>query len=352
MKSYFIEKDNQKRLITLDLIIRKARSKGVTRKAIIDMLKGKSFQASLSTFNRDVKRLRDDLHAPLVNEYGKDRDGNWAVLWRYTDPSWTLSDVSLTEGDLFGLLVAQRVMEQYEGLPTKDDLQKIFDCMADKFNRLVTVQHETLLPISFSSERPDPVKPEIWKTVAKAAMQHQRLKISYTNIWGNESGDNKPRNVAPYHIVNLQGVWYLLATAGEKDDSLRQYALSRITRATMLNHHFTIPDSFDIDKLLEITFGQFIGDPAKIEEIHLRFKKCIAPLIKSRHFSRTEQRNMLPSGDIELKFKASSAGPYPFMHIKSWVLSWGSDVEVLGPPRLAKLVNDEIRKMAGQESFG
>jgi proteasome accessory factor B len=152
--------------------------------------------------------------------------------------------------------------------------------------------------------------------------------------------------VAPYHIVNLQGTWYLLASASEKDDSLRQYALSRIQTAKMLEHTFTIPAGFDIDRLLSITFGQFIGDPNKLEEVHVRFKKKVAPLVLSRQFSALEKKTVLANGDIDLRFPASAAGPIPFYNIKSWVLSWGADAEVIAPERLKSEVENEISALA------
>ena len=54
---------------------------------------------------------------------------------------------------------------------------------------------------------------------------------------------------------------------------------------------------FDIDKILEVTFGQFIGDPNNIAEVHVRFNKRVAPLVMSRQFSAAEQKKVLPGGD-------------------------------------------------------
>lgn len=346
MKIEFTCNKKQQRLLALDQIIRQSKSKGITRKEILAKLKRQGISVTLSTFNRDTEMLRGDLKAPLNNEYLQKADGEWEVRWFYTDPSWTLSDISLAEGTLFALLVSRQVMEQYAGLPVAKDLQSAFDQIADTFNKQVTIQHETMVPISFSAEKTSDVDPEVWNAVIQATMRHRRLQINYRKGWGNEGGKTEKRSIHPYHIVNLQGAWYLLGTASVTDMALRQYAMSRIMEAKTLDHHFDIPDTFDIKKIMDVTFGQFIGDPAHVETVHVRFSQRVAPLVQSRHFSGREERAVLPDGSIELKFPASAEGPWPYYHIKSWILSWGADVEVLGPEQLKTLVTEEIKKLA------
>ncbi|MEI7946518.1 MAG: WYL domain-containing protein [bacterium] len=346
MKIEFTCNKKQQRLLALDQIIRQSKSKGITREEIIKRLARQGIIISLSTFNRDTEMLRGDLKAPLNNDYLQNANGEWGVRWFYTDPAWTLSDISLTEGTLFALLVSRQVMEQYAGLPVAKDLKSAFDQIADTFNKQVTIQHETMVPISFSSEKTSDVDPEVWNAVIQATMRHRRLQINYRKGWGNEDGKTEKRSIHPYHIVNLQGAWYLLGTASATDMALRQYAMSRIQEAKVLDHHFDIPETFDIKKIMDVTFGQFIGDPDRVETVHVRFSQRVAPLVQSRHFSGREERAVLPDGSIELKFPASSEGPWPYYHIKSWILSWGSDIEVLGPEQLKALVAEEIKKLA------
>lgn len=80
--------------------------------------------------------------------------------------------------------------------------------------------------------------------------------------------------------------------------------------------------------------------------MHVRFKKNAAPLVMSRQFSASEKKTVLPNGDIDLRFPASAAGPIPFYNIKSWVLSWGADAEVLAPEALKAIVRKETVRMA------
>ena len=351
MKRDFFVPDNapkhQRRLLEIDQCLRRGRP-GMTKAQILQHLERQGLKSSLRTFWRDIQHLRD-LGAPMNHAADSNAEtGEAEERWFYNDPSWTFSRIPMTEGTLFALLVSQRVMRQFAGLPVADELGRAFNEIADAFNRKIAIQHDTLLPISLSPEKAEPVKPGVWAQVAQAAMRHRRLKMTYRKGWWNEKGEVETRNVAPYHIVNLQGTWYLLASASENDDTLRQYALSRIQTAKMLEHAFTIPAGFDIDRLLSITFGQFIGDPNDVEEVHVRLKKKAAPLVMSRQFSVLEKKEVLPNGDIDLRFPASAAGPWPFYHIRSWVLSWGADAEVIAPERLKQDVSEEIAKMSAR----
>ncbi len=345
MKLELISKPGQQRLIALDQSLRTGGSAGRTREQITLRLEAQGFKISLRTFNRDIQKLRE-LGAPVGNEYRRDGDGMMVVRWFYTDPSWTMSEIPMTEGTLFALLVSQRVMEQFTGLPLADDLKNAFNTIADVFNRKIAVQHDNLVPISFSREKAEAIKPAVWAEVARATMKHRHLKISYTKGWRNERGEISTRKVIPYHIVNLTDTWYLLASASLENPELRQYSLARMVAAKMLKQHGHPPEDFDINRILDHTFGRFIGDPESVEEIHVVFDRRVAPLINSRQFSALEKRAVLKNGDIELRFPASPTGHWPYYHITCWILSWGADVRVVAPETLKKTVQAEIDRMA------
>ncbi|MEI7901320.1 MAG: WYL domain-containing protein [bacterium] len=346
MKRDTVETENQLRLFEIDKLLREG-NPGYTREQITNHLRKHSYSHSLRTFNRDMKRLIE-LGAPVEHKY---QDGELCkvVKWYYKDTSWTISKRPMTRGVLLALLLSQHVMEQYAGLPIAKDIRRAFDELTDSFSSKATMRLESLLPISFAAEQAEPIALEIWSQVASALIQRRRLRIMYQNRWGDDAGKIGMRDIAPYHIVNLHGAWYLLGSASYRDPSTRQYAFSQIRKAEMLKEHICIPDSFDIRQILAVTFGQFIGDPDKVEEIHVRFSKKVAPLVMSRRFSARERKETLPNGDIDLRFPASAAGPWPLYHIRSWVLSWGADAKVIAPESLKDSVRQEIRKMAAPE---
>ena len=336
---------NQKRLLKMDFLLRKGYP-GHTREEIVRHLRIHCHQSiSLSTFNRDISRLRA-LGAPIDHQYREDGNGK-SVGWYYTDTAWTLSTTLASKDILRAFLVAQNTMRQYVGLPAiANALHQAIGKIFPEFTREVTVHPEKLMPVSFSAENQIQVDPDHWSLIVEATQKHRYLRITYKKGWGAGSGKTTTRDIAPYHIVNLQGVWYLLGSASHADPALRQYAFTRIQKVEMLDGAAIIPENLDVAKMLEVTFGQFIGDPDNLEEIHIRFDRSIAHLVTLRQFSARETKTELPNGDIDLRFPASPSGPLPHYHIKSWVLSWGANATVIAPESLKNDVRQEIARMA------
>jgi proteasome accessory factor B len=127
--------------------------------------------------------------------------------------------------------------------------------------------------------------------------------------------------------------------------SFRQYAISGISKARVLEKRADIPADFDVEEILDVTFGRFLGDPRQVVSVKVRLSQRVAPLVEGRIFSKKQELRMLPSGDIELSFPASTAGPWPLYHVKGWVLSWGADCEVLEPAELRELVRKDLDAM-------
>ena len=94
------EKYKTHRLIQLDKWIRNGGYPSV--QAIQD-----EYEISRRTVMRDLEFLRDRYDAPL--EYDRTRNGYY-----YTDPTFMIQNVLLTEGDLFTVSTMMPLMEQYK----------------------------------------------------------------------------------------------------------------------------------------------------------------------------------------------------------------------------------------------
>lgn len=339
-------KDNQRRLMALDECIRKSKNKGVACKRILENLRTQGFKVSVRTFRRDVDKLHE-LNAPISYKKGFDALGNEVTVWYYTNLTWSLSSLKIKDNELFYLLVANRILEQYKGLPVSKHLREAFKEITESLDRKTAISSDMRIPITFAPEHAAPVDANVWNIVFRATNKGLLLKIAYMKGWTDTGMENlSVRRIEPYHIVNLLGTWYLLGTASETNKEIRQYAISRIKSAEVIDQPSKAPPTFNVQALMDVTFGQFIGDPSKATRVVVRIKKKMAHLAMERHFCATEKKVGLPNGDMELSFLTSAAGHLPFYHIKSWVLSWGADIEVVAPEELKLIVAEEVSKMA------
>ena len=72
-------------------------------------------EVSDRTIRSDLDFLRDRYNAPL--EYQKNKG------WYYTDHTWRLPSISLSQGELFALTLGARMLESYSGSAYVNELR-------------------------------------------------------------------------------------------------------------------------------------------------------------------------------------------------------------------------------------
>ena len=75
------------------------------------------WEVSQKTVQRDIDFLRDSLNAPI--DYDREKKGFY-----YTTTQWFMPYISVSEGDLVAILVAEKALEQYRGTdpgPSSED---------------------------------------------------------------------------------------------------------------------------------------------------------------------------------------------------------------------------------------
>lgn len=293
-----------------------------------------SMEVTVRTVQRDLNFLRDRLGAPI--EYDKGRGG-----YRLSEPAWFLPQVSLTEGELFSLLIARQAVAQYRGTPVEKTLEQVFDKIAGQLSEHISVDHsgwgEGLL--SFAPGPVLPVKEEVWNRILNAARERQTVKIKYHSL---RSGRVNERQVDPHHILNIQGDWYLFAR-DHTHQEIRQFQLHRIESVTQLHQPFLRDPDFDPARFLQHHFAGF-GDSNKQVELHLEIRGHMARLLQDRIFHPQQHIQSIPDG-FEIRFPVSAAGKRPFYNVLQWILSMGRDARILAPPALQERYLQEVEFM-------
>jgi predicted DNA-binding transcriptional regulator YafY len=331
----------QQRLLALIKLLRGNRV--LTKAEILDRL-----GISERTFHNDMERLRKDLKAPIGWDTRVSKAGAKEYVWFLRDRDWSPEPVQVSERDLFSLLVARQIVEQYAGLPVGHQLKGIYERLAGLLHDKVTIHPDQLADISFAPAEAKPVTPGVWNAVLEATRRRRTLRTVYEGRW---KGEKKTRQIDPYHIVNLQGEWYVIGTAGQGDPRRRQYALTQIRSAEVTDHAFDVPADFDIRKILDNTFGRFIGDPANLVDVKVRFSRRVAPLVLSRRFHPKERKEQQKNGDVVVSFPVTPTGvddSWRYYHVRSWILSWGPDIRVLAPDELRMKVRADVQAMMKQ----
>lgn len=289
------------------------------------------WEVAQKTIQRDIEYLRDCLGAPI--EFDREKKGYY-----YTDTTWFLPSLSLSEGDLFYLMLASKVLDQYKGTPVARHVEQVFAKVAEHLPEKIAIKPEWVFThFSFTSPPAKPVDQDIWSTIVRGLLHHRSVRILYRSM---ESGKNKERIMDPCHMANLQGEWYVFAWC-HREKMVIQFAIPRIQSAVLTDVVFEEPKDFDPKKMLSATFGRFaLSD--KPQTVRLLFGKEVAPWVLEREWSPRQKVSKHRNGDIELSFPAAG-----LFEVFRWVLSWGHYVKVLGPEELRGMVEKEMELMKG-----
>ena len=287
---------------------------------------------SRRTILRDIEFLRDRYQAPL--ECDRSRGGYY-----YTDPTFAIRNVLLTEGDLFTVSTVMHLMEQYKNTPLETQFKHMMGKISELLPEKVTVDSGFLnKDISFISDPLPSIEEGVFDNIFEAIKTHRVLNFNYRSVGSQEY---KARILNPYHVLCQKGNWYVFGFDQAAADN-RIYALSRIKKIKIKAEKFTVPEGFDISKEVDLSFGIWhnTGEP---EDYELLFDSSLANYILEREWHKGQQMEQGEDGSVYLKFSSNQR-----QQILSWVLGFGAAVRVLAPESLKKDVIESARKVIGK----
>lgn len=120
--------------------------------------------------------------------------------------------------------------------------------------------------------------------------------------------------------------------------ALRTFKIERIEQAELLDEHYVIPADFDPYDYLADSWG--VMDDAQVE-VRLRFTAAVAPRVRESVWHHSQRLCDHDDGGCELTMLVGG-----IREIRSWVLSWGAEVEVLAPVELRAEITAHVTRMA------
>jgi predicted DNA-binding transcriptional regulator YafY len=289
----------------------------------------REWEVSRKTIQRDIDFLRYGLGAPL--EFDPQRNG-----FRYTDTSWSMPEIQLTEGELLQLLLAERMAKQYKGTPLAKTLESVFEKILAKLPDKVSVNPAYVrAQFSFYGLPARPISEEVWLPLFRALRANRVVRMVYKAV---EQKEPRSRAIEPVHLACIADEWYLVAYDLTVQD-FRTFAVSRIQAVELTDEAFEARE-FDPETYFANRFGRFVGKPGQTYRIVIRFNPDAAVWIPERVWHPEQEIQQHPDGSLTLTFPAPA-----LYEVKRWVLQWSAEAEVLEPAELREDVRKEAETM-------
>jgi predicted DNA-binding transcriptional regulator YafY len=290
----------------------------------------RELEVSPRTVQRDIVFLRDRLQAPI--EFDARRNG-----YCLSQPDFRLPFFQLTEGELVALFLAQRLLQQYRGTYFEIQLEHAFAKILELLPAPVSIDLSRVAETLSVTPTVLTVRDvETFRTVSRAVLKRRSLEIDYWAAWRNEE---TRRKIDPYHLTLIDNDWYLIAYCHFRQ-AVRMFAVVRIRSARETDATFHRRADFQMDGYLGASFRALRGDGQ--HRIVLRFTPDAAGRAGEKVWHSTQTSELHADGSLLLRMELSD-----LREVKRWILSWGSECEVLGPEELRRMMKEEMEQMRG-----
>ena len=283
------------------------------------------------TVERDFEAMRHDerlgFKAPIVYDK-KER------AFYYSDTTFAIDNIPLTEDDLEALTLATNILHQYKSAR----LVRQFEGMVDKLGKAVTHlrQPQNNKLIAFENTQYYKGR-EFFDDVLHAITHQQTITICYRKF-GNLRDDDHALH--PYFLKEYRGRWYVLGYSEARQNNIT-LGLDRIQKITPATLPFRENKTFKPKQYFEHTLGVTLGK-GPVEEIELWFAATVAPYIRTQHVHHSQRTVRDDEHGLVITVRLI-LNP----ELTQFILSYGADINVLKPEPLKKAVQAIWKKAAG-----
>jgi len=293
----------------------------------------RELEVSTKSIQRDIEFMRDSWGLPI--EYDR-----MEFSYAYTAAVENFPSDTISEGELFSLLVAQKAIEQYRGTSFEAPLANAFQKLAARLPEEISLTlGDAHRVISFKPVGIPRATLHSFQKMSNAVLHHREISFDYQKIAARGA---EPRRLQPYHLTCVQNQWYVIGYDLDRE-ALRTFALSRITGVNLTTKEFIRPAGFSIEEHLRGSFGIFAGDGD--HKVILHFDEFAAAYIREKFWHESQVITERKGGTLELSLRLST-----YQEVIRWILGWEDHVEVRSPKDLRAKVADVARAIANRNA--
>ena len=312
------------RLLQIDEEIRNGRFPNATTLA-------KKIEVSSRTIQRDIEYMRDMYNAPI--EFDAQKNGYY-----YTESSFYIKSVPLSEGELFSVALFDQLLEQYRNTPLENDLRSVFKKIEMSLPNDITFDSSFLQSqTTFIPDQIGVINPQNFETVFSALKNRHVLKFKYRPL---QKTTWMERKINPLHSVCQKGNWYILGFCHDKQD-IRVFNFSRMKDVLELQEMFEIPCGFNPANHFDKEIGIWLSATQKYT-VELLISAEIGTFALERSWNKNQKIEQREDGSVWISFETTQ-----LPEVKRWVLGQGKTVKVLNPPELIEQVREEVAAVLG-----
>jgi proteasome accessory factor B len=293
------------------------------------------FEVSPRQVHRDLKEIEAESH-PLTasDELGE-------KLWQLPLGYRGLPPVALNRYELMSLQLARASLSHLKGTPFMDDLDAAIAKVAASLPVKTANHLERIIKVFTPLQRGTrsyATKSNLLRDLRTALLLQLTVELTYKKPYAAKAATYR---VDPYELLLYDQGLYITGYS-QRSRGARLFLVDRIRDIRLTEERFEIPPSSSARDRYGKQFG-LIDEPP--QEVKIGFSADVAHLMKERQWHPSQQVKNGKDGSVEVTMHAGGLD-----EIAWWVLSWGKEAKVLSPPKLIKIVTDQLSKSLKQYS--
>lgn len=291
------------------------------------------FRCSRQTVLRMVEQL-EQVRDVEIETWLSGKERQFRLL-----PSVQPPGISFTAETIGYLVFCRDILKHLLPEPVQKEITETLGAIPD-FSMSEAPAGETAIAAPLVKGRIDYAQSEAVLERIQSAMRDKRLcRVTYRS---RSKGSRETHIVAPLRIISYREALYLRGRIYESPrqpaDGFRTFAVHRIQSLTPLRN--TFQDKYHDDK--EPAFGFPYHAPMRVR---VAFWGGAATYVAERTWSSDQKLRKRRDGALELTFTSTSR-----VEVISWVLSFGSEAELLEPKDVRNELTETVQALA--ERYG
>ncbi|MDF1656460.1 MAG: transcriptional regulator [Verrucomicrobiales bacterium] len=297
----------------------------------------RELEVSRKTILRDIRFMRDDLGLPLV--YDESRHGYF-----YSRPVNEFPLLQTSADDLVGLILARNALGPMKGSALEATLRSSFQRLQATMSDQVTIPWSEI-DQAFSVKSTGITERDVFvfERLAKAVLESRELHFEYQKLSDEKA---MKRRLQPYHLAEIDGGWYIIGQDLERG-ARRTFAVQRMKSVHLTEKRFQRSHDFKLEDHFAGSFGVWAGEGEGQSqyEVKVQFSGFAARVVSERRWHPSQEiESLVVDGSVILLTLQLTA----LEDIARWILGFGSQAKVLGPPELRERVSSELKLASSQ----
>ena len=290
---------------------------------------------SVRTVYRDLTALQAELRLPVWGE-----DGVWGID---SDKAF-LPPLKLTQGEAMAVVLSARLMVRYAD-KYDPDLAAAFEKLEEGLPPALREHVERTLDMLARAPRDEAFSNHV-HLLTRAWAERRVVSLDYDPARYGTGSERRSARVRPYLIEpSLQTHALYLIGFDETRNGLRTFKIERIRDVALTLQTFEPPEGATVEAMLTRAWDIIADQPEA--EVVLRFAPSVAARVREATWHPTQQVEAEADGSLLWRARVSGT-----IEIRLWILSWGDEVEVVGPAALRDDVAATVRRAVARYGAG